>query len=74
MKNKAHRQEVKMRKYKRRLVLYGYTKLPAEILEKSNLNSLRTTSNPCNCFMCKGESYSRKEKYKQPLHGLQIQE
>lgn len=70
MRNKKLRQEIKVRKYNRRLKLYGYDKLPPNILAASNSNTLRTTSNPCNCWMCKGESYKRAVKYKSTLHNL----
>lgn len=65
MKNKGWRQEVKMRHFKRRLKMYGYDQLPEGL--PANSNPFRTTGKPCSCWMCRGESYSRKIKHKQAL-------
>lgn len=52
--NKGLRQEIKLRKYKRRLKLY----------KLDSCNALRTTSKPCSCFICKGDRFDRKLKHK----------
>jgi|GEM_PF-5051239 len=68
MKNKALRQEIKTRKYHRRVKLYSMDKVTDGIVP--NTNALRTTGNPCNCWMYKGEHYNRKHKHRISLQRL----
>lgn len=63
--NKAHRVEIKQRKFINRLKLYGFYKELGK--PNVNFNCYRTTSTPCSCHMCQGGSYSRKIKHKKRI-------
>lgn len=65
MRNKRLRHKIKMRKFKKRLRVYELDRMPREF--PANTNAFRTTSCPCNCWMCKGESYKRTQKHKKVM-------
>jgi len=53
--NKAERHRIKMKKFKRRLKLYGL------LYSDGNFYSLRSHGKPCSCFFCRGEKYNRRK-------------
>jgi hypothetical protein len=60
--NKARRHEIKLLKYKRRLLMIGH--LNSETLanpkgESYNFVGYRNSSNPCSCGMCSHKKYNR---------------
>lgn len=58
--NKFERRVKGMFKFKKRLKLW----YPCSEQRNNQHYTLKTTSTPCSCYMCSGESYSRKIKHK----------
>lgn len=61
--NKAHRQEIKQRKFNKRIKLYGLNP------EKGNIHSFKSHSVPCSCGICRDEKY----RDKRPKHKWKVQ-
>lgn len=49
--NKRHRHDEMLKKYKKRINLYG-----------REFTALKSHGKPCSCWACKSEKYSRKDK------------
>jgi hypothetical protein len=60
--NKARRHELKMLKYKKRMIQLG-------LIERLNSNfySYRSHGSPCSCYMCRGLKYRDTERQKNKL-------
>lgn len=54
--NKGLRQEIKRRKYKQRLDLYGLKN------KDGNFHSFKNSSVPCSCSICRDEKYRETRK------------
>ena len=64
MKNKGLRQEIKQRKYLKRLKRHGFHKEYLGSIEnprgeKYNFTGYKTSSNPCSCYLCSHQKYNR---------------
>lgn len=58
--NRAERRFRGENRYLKRVKLFS--QIWGEVAKTSHI--LKSTSTPCSCYMCKGESYSRKQKHK----------
>lgn len=60
--NKAMRHQVKMRKFKKRLVVLNLHK------EEGSFHAYITSGKPCSCFMCSPLKYNRAQVKKGARH------